>query len=160
MSQHYHKNSKGVAVENDVVRGRIIRDTAFFDFQISILLSMYFGIDERSMQFYSLIGQKLSLSRKVEILGEICEDAKLKSAEVTAFIKILIKIRNYLAHQHFYDDRHKIFRDNSVVKVLDDWPSNYNIQYALAKSRLQRIGKTKMFGKFHTPNYPHWKRPA
>ncbi len=117
---NYHRNTKGTAVSSDAIRGLIIKDMALLDFQLNLLLSLYFGPNERAMEFYEKIAQQTSFSRKTEILKSILKDKKIKSSQVIEFLGKISKIRNYLAHIHFYDDRHKVFKNDQIVKLLDN----------------------------------------
>lgn len=141
------------SIDEVQVRGKIIGDVALLDFYLSIILSMYFSPNERALQFHLMIGDKMTFSRKINLLAEVCKGKSFKSSEVVVYLRRIAKIRNHLAHVHFYDRRQKVFKDKEIVKLLDNWPSNYQKEHTAAKLRLWRLGRTKLFTKFQGKDY-------
>ena len=134
----------------DEVRGRIIKDAAFMDFLLMIIVGMYFTPQERSIQFYELIGDRLSFNDKIEVFRRINFKRRYKSLECIKTIQKLRRLRNAVAHQHFVTPHDKLFLDNELKKMLEDWPQSYEREVKLAIQRLYRIGNTKEFLHLHT----------
>lgn len=152
MKTHPKKISHEV-VDTDSVRGKIIRDVALLDFQLSLAISLYFSPNERTLEFHQLIAQQMSFSKKINLFKKSLESSKMKVSQVVDFLQLISKIRNHLAHTHFYHQRQKIFNDNKVVNLLNDWPDNYQREFNLAKNRLRRISNSKLVLKFQSSDY-------
>ena len=132
-------------LSNDEVRGRIIGDAAFFDLLLMIVIGLYFTPDDRIMQFYDLIGERLSFNDKIEILKRIDFKKRYKSLECISTLQRVKRLRNLVAHKHFVPQDDKLLLDNELVKMLSDYPESYEREVKLAKQRLHRLANTKEF---------------
>jgi len=129
------------------VRGHIIQDVAFIDILLSVVISMYFTKDDRFSLFHNTIMDKMGFSQKIEILQEIVKRKQYKSAEVVQRLNRIKKLRNCIAHTNFLSTYEKIFKDESIINIISNYPESYEKEIETIKRQLRRLGDTKEFSE-------------
>lgn len=137
-------------LNRDDVRSKIIKDAAFFDQFMTIMIGMYFCSSERTIEFYMLIGDRLSFNDKVTILNKIQYEKKYKSLECLNTLKKVQRLRNLLAHNHYILHFDKIFRDKELIEFVSGYPESYDKAVTLARYQLRRLASTKEFLKYQS----------
>ena len=127
------------------VRGRIIQDVASMEFNLDVLISIYFTRDDRHSLFHSTIMDKMAFSQKIEILREIVKGKPYKSAEVVQRLNRIRKLRNAIAHTNVLSTYEKIFKDEGIINILSNYPESYKNEIEAIKRQLRRLGDTKEF---------------
>ena len=141
-------------LSSDEVRGRIIRDTAFLDLFLGIIIGQYFTSDDRFALMYDSIIERMTFNQKIEVLRGIVRDRRYKSAEVVQRLQRIKKLRNAVAHSHFFHEYDKLFRDKDVVALLSNYPASFKREMEAAKRQLRRLADTKEFLQLHSHNLP------
>ena len=143
--------SKKIAdlLNQDDVRSGVLRDAAFFDYFVMLVIGMYFCPRDRASEFIVNVGDRLSFNDKISILKKLELDKPYKSLGCITTLKKVQRLRNILAHEHYISHGHKAFNDNSITKWLADYPITYNQDIQKAKMQLRRLANTKEFLKHH-----------
>lgn len=136
-------------LSRDDVRGRIIHDLGMFDFYLNILLGMYFVPSPRTLNFISLISEKLSCFEKMAVLKELPYHKKYGSLEFITFVEKLRRLRNHLAHRHFVSENDRLLRDPVIRKWLIGYPAAYDAAYKRAMNQMRRLSNTKEFSSWY-----------
>ncbi|EPJ1915335.1 hypothetical protein ACTE7C_003577, partial [Vibrio cholerae] len=136
-------------LNQDDIRSRVIRDAAFFDYFVTLLIGLYFCPSSRASEFVVNVGERLSFEDKVTILKKLEIDKQYKSLECISTLKKVQRLRNILAHEFYISHGHKVFNDNSITKWFADYPVSYKRDVKNAKMQLRRLADTKEFTKYH-----------
>ncbi len=132
-------------LNTDEIRSKIIADTSYFDTYLGVCLSMYFSPAPRNRFLHETVIDGLSFGRKLQILSSIQFRRKHKSLECIPTLKRLQKLRNHVAHSYFTIHFDKIFKDTESLRLLQDYPIQYNSTIKTVKNQLSRLTRVKEF---------------
>jgi hypothetical protein len=107
--------------------GHVLRTSALAEFDLDILLTVYFTRDDRSEEFLQSIIPNVTFDRKIQILEQLPLRKKLKTvSRVIPNLRRLKKIRNLVAHSAVISPKkvEKLFQDNEVARLLLDYPGS------------------------------------
>ena len=109
-----------VLASNEVA-GRIIRDVASLEWELELLLTRYFGSQERIEEFWQLLIERFNLRQKIDILRKMQLPRKMKSQpNAVKSLEKFMKLRNILAHENFITSSKgldRIFSDTKVKQL-------------------------------------------
>ena len=92
-------------LNRDDVRGRILKDAAIIDGEMSVAIAFYFTTNQRLDPFLELVVDRLGFNDKIAILERIPYRKKYLALKSLAHIRQLQQARNRIAHDRYLHDR-------------------------------------------------------
>jgi hypothetical protein len=131
-------------LNRDDVRGRVLKDGAYFDWMAGLMIAIYFAA-ARYKLLHELIIDRLSFDQKMRVLEKLPYRKQYKAIEAMPVIRQLQQARNLLAHEHHISHRHDKLAGSSWLYLFDDYPSSYDAPVKLAKRRIDRLFASSEF---------------
>lgn len=134
-------------LQDDKIAGRIIKDVSHLEWMLDIVLSGYFAKQKLYIEFREKILQYFGLKFKIRLLGRISPQGNIEYRDKV--VKLLDKfrvLRNELAHNKYLSDRelHKIYSDNKIRKILENYPDSYYDELEKAENFLDQLTHIRM----------------
>lgn len=136
-------------LDRDDVRSRILKDGAFFDTFMGIMIGMYFTTKDRFWDFHELITDRLSFDEKARVLEKLNLKKSYKSAASMPVVRHIQQVRNLIAHEFFIHESHKKLANPAWAYLFDNYPESYMKPVKTARQRLLRLSGTKEFLEVH-----------
>lgn len=137
--------------ENDV-RGTVIRDAAALEDALGLALTFYFTTNQRYQSFEELVLPRLGLNDKLTILEKLPYRKQYKSLEAFKLIRHLQRVRNILAHRSHISDYPKEIKSEEWAYLFVDWPVTYSRVVGNAHRYLSRLINSNEFLDHFAPN--------
>jgi hypothetical protein len=126
-------------LNQDEVRGRVVRDAAALEDSLSLALTFYFTTNQRYESFEEPLLPRLSLNDKVGILERLPYRRQYKSLGAFKLIRQLQRVRNILAHRSYVSDYPKELKADDWCYLFENWPSTYDRVVGTAHRYLSRL---------------------
>jgi len=107
--------------------GHVLRTSSLAEFDLDILLTVYFTRDDRSEEFLQSIIPHVTFDRKIQILDQLPLRKKLKTvSRITPNLRRLKKIRNLVAHSAVISPKRvkKLLENHELARLLLDYPDS------------------------------------
>jgi len=139
-------------LNQDEVRGRVVRDAAALEDTLSLALTFYFTTNRRYEAFEELLLPRLSLNDKVGILERLPYRKQYKSLAAFKLIRQLQRVRNILAHRSYVSDYPKELKADDWAYLFENRPSTYDQVVGTAHRYLGRLINSNEFLDHFAPN--------
>jgi len=107
--------------------GHVLRTSTLAEFDLEILLTVYFTRDDRSEEFLRSIIPHVTFDRKIQILDQLPLRKKLKTvSRVIPNLRRLKKIRNLVAHSAVISPKRvkKLLENREIAQLLLLYPDS------------------------------------
>lgn len=125
------------------VRGRILKDIAFIEWDMDLLIVFYFTTLHRDSAFVDLVMPRLSFNDKISIIERLPFKKRYKSLESVQLIRQLQNMRNLAAHGRHFMEHDKKLKNANWRHLLEDYPSNYSKAVNKVRRSISRLIDTK-----------------
>ena len=109
---------------------RIIRDVAYLEWLLDIVLLGYFSNPSKINEFRELFLSRLFFSKKIDFLKKLNNErtTQKKLNSVADQLNKFRKVRNILAHNRIIRDKDiiNLNNNNEIRKIFENYPTNYN----------------------------------
>ncbi|WP_148042186.1 hypothetical protein [Zhongshania marina] len=125
------------------VRGQLMKDLAFIEMEMDMLLMFYFTTNRRYEPFLDLVVSRLGFNDKVSIIENLPFKKNYKSANKLKIIRQLQQVRNLAAHSTYLTERDKKIQNSNWRHLFKDYPKNYNKAVQDVRASIGRLINTK-----------------
>ena len=138
--------------------GYVLRASVLVEFDLDILLTVYFTQSDRAESFLERVLPHLTFDRKIRILSQLPLRKSLKTvARIIPGLRHLQKIRNIVAHSAVVSPRRltELCKDVDVAKLLFDYPASLQSLSQQIRRDFAYLAKLREFrhdSKAETPN--------
>ena len=139
-------------LNEDDVRGAVIRDAADLEDTLGLALTFYFTTNQRYQSFEELVLPRLGLNDKLTILEKLPYRKQYKSLGAFNLIRHLQRVRNILAHRSHISDYPKEINTDEWAYLFVDWPVTYGRVVGNAHRYLSRLINSNEFVDHFAPN--------
>jgi len=138
--------------------GHVLRASVLVEFDLDILLTVYFTRSDRAESFLEGVLPHLTFDRKIRILSQLPLRKSLKTVvRIIPDLRHLQKIRNTVAHGAVVSPRRltELCKDVDIAKLLFDYPASLQSLSRQIRRDFTYLAKLREFrhdSKAETPN--------
>lgn len=125
------------------VRGELMKDLAFIEWDMDMLLMFYFSTNQRHDPFYELVIPRLGFNDKLSIIESIPFKKRYKSLESLKLIRQLQQARNLAAHGRHLTANDKKIKNANWGKLFENYPNNYKKSVQKIRASISKLINTK-----------------
>ena len=132
------------------IRAAILQDAARFEDLILLIVSIYLTPGARGPLFVTLFSHVLSFNQRVELLKNLPFRRRPKSMECIHTIKLIQRLRNYVAHPRMIIRKPvNILDEPRIQELFINYPESYRTAIRKANKQLYLIGNMKETLRYH-----------
>lgn len=132
-------------INSDELAGRVIRLCAVFEDRLNFIISEYFSLDKRRIEFHEHFLERMSLIQKLDMIQKL--DFGVGSRSRTNFVaslKSMRKLRNVMAHNfsiHNEDELTRLYSDQHIRKWVLNYPKSLSDEKRNMEVRTGKLWK-------------------